>query len=125
MRYLVLFYIVIVVGILIPALTKAQVHPKKVKHQDIVLSSVEGDKKFQTINDLDPNIRTKNDRWYHWYHPHDLHITAGDYSGRLLDGEYKSFFPKGDLKEKGEFKKGLKSGQWKSWYENGTVARSC
>lgn len=94
---------------------------REIKYQNITLSSVEGSKKFRTTNDLTPKVKTKMDRWYHWYHSDELHLTAGNFSGRLLDGDYTSFFIDGTLKEKGEFKMGLKTGEWMMWYKNGQV----
>ncbi|MBI1286284.1 MAG: hypothetical protein GC178_01785 [Flavobacteriales bacterium] len=99
----------------------AQKDPSKVKTQNITINSSEGKKQFRTTNDLTPNVRPKVSRWYYWYHPHELHVTAGNFSGRLLDGDYDSFYPDGSLKEKGEFKKGLKHGEWMMWYENGQL----
>lgn len=98
-----------------------QIHPDKVKYQQITIAKNTGDKKFQTLNDLDKKFKTKITRWYHWYQPHELHITAGDYSGRLLHGEYKEFFEDGSLKRKGAFKKGIKHGEWKEWHPNGQL----
>lgn len=92
-----------------------------IKYQNITISSIDGSEKFRTTNDLTPNVNLKMTRWYHWYHPHELHKTAGSFSGRLLDGEYISYFKNGSLKEKGEFKKGLKHGKWMLWYENGNL----
>ncbi len=94
---------------------------RKVKYQSITISSAEGQKKFETINDLTPNVKPKMEQWYHWYQPHQIHKTAGNFSGRLLWGEYEDYFPDGSLREKGFFKKGMKSGEWMSWYENGQL----
>jgi hypothetical protein len=63
----------------------------------------------------------KDKRFYYWYTSNQLNITQGGYSGRLLDGDFKSFYAHKNIKEHGEFKKGLKSGIWKSWYPNGVL----
>lgn len=99
-----------------------QTDPDKIKFQNITISSSEGKKQFRTLNNLKPKVNTKITRWYHWYQPHELHVTAGNFSGRLLDGEYRSYFKSGSLQEKGEFKKGVKHGEWMKWYESGALS---
>ena len=47
--------------------------------------------------------------------------TKGGYDGKLLHGEYTSFYLSDNLKEKGWFCKGLKCGKWIQWYENGKI----
>lgn len=37
----------------------------------------------------------------------------------LIDGNYFSYYPNGQLKESGNYKEGHKNGFWQSWYENG------
>jgi len=102
--------------------TWAQKDPDKIKFQNITINAADGKKQFRTTNNLSPNVRTRTDRWYHWYHPHELHITAGNFSGRLLDGDFIGYFKSGSLKEKGQFKKGLKTGEWMIWYEDGKLS---
>ena len=58
---------------------------------------------------------------YYWYSSNKIFQTKGGYDGRLLHGPYTSFHPSKNLKEKRQFKKGLKDGEWKSWYENGNI----
>lgn len=99
----------------------SQKHPNKIKYQNITISSAEEVLKFRTTNDLSPKVRTRNERWYHWYHPHGLHRTAGNFHGRLLDGPYTSLYPNGALKEKGQFRKGLRTDEWMKWYDNGQI----
>ncbi len=102
--------------------TMAQKDPDKIKYQDITINAAEGKRQFRTTNNLNPKIHTRTDRWYHWYHPHELHVSAGNFSGRLLDGDFTSYFKSGSLKEKGQFKKGLKTGEWMIWFENGKLS---
>jgi antitoxin component YwqK of YwqJK toxin-antitoxin module len=72
------------------------------------------------ITDKTPR-HLKDKSFYYWYTGNQLNITQGGYSGRLLDGDFKSFYAHKNIKEQGEFKKGLKSGNWKSWYPNGVL----
>lgn len=58
---------------------------------------------------------------YYWYDADIIHATPGGYSGKLLNGLYTAFYLNKDLREQGTFNKGLKSGVWKSWNEDGTL----
>ncbi len=69
-----------------------------------------------------PNVHS--DRLYFWYAANKIHSTEGGFSGRLLNGSYNEFYPDKNLREQGNFKKGLKDGVWKSWDEDGTLDSS-
>lgn len=62
-----------------------------------------------------------NDRFYFWYSANVIHSTQGGFSGRLLNGWYKAYYPNKNLQEEGIFKEGLKDGIWKTWNENGNL----
>lgn len=66
--------------------------------------------------------KVKPERNYHWWGGRQLNITQGGYSGKLLHGEFNSFYLNKQLKEQGVFKKGLKIGKWKEWNENGKLS---
>ena len=59
--------------------------------------------------------------YYYWYGSNKINYTQGGYEGRLLHGSYTSFYPNNNLKQKGNFKKGIKSKNWISWYDNGNI----
>jgi antitoxin component YwqK of YwqJK toxin-antitoxin module len=67
----------------------------------------------------DPKI--KNDRYYFWYLKNIIHSTQGGYNGQLLNGHYVAFYPDKNLKEQGNFKTGLKDGEWKTWNPKGDL----
>lgn len=67
----------------------------------------------------DPKIR--NDRYYYWYFNNSIHSTQGGYNGQLLNGHYVAFYPDKNLKEQGDFKTGLKDGEWKTWNRKGDL----
>lgn len=67
----------------------------------------------------DPKI--KNDRYYFWYMNNVIHSTQGGYNGQLLNGHYVSFYHDKNLKEEGDFDRGLKVGQWKTWNAKGDL----
>ncbi|NOQ74878.1 MAG: hypothetical protein GQ574_22885 [Crocinitomix sp.] len=58
---------------------------------------------------------------YHWYKAQKLHITQGGSAGDLLHGDFQKFHVGGQLAERGEFRYGLKDGEWLTWYESGAV----
>jgi len=58
---------------------------------------------------------------YYWFSGNQINTTQGGYSGKLLNGKYQDFYLNKNLKEAGWFDKGLKSGLWKSWTENGIL----
>lgn len=63
----------------------------------------------------------KPDRRYFWYSANQIHTTQGGYSGKLLDGLYEDFYLNKNLKERGQFSKGIKTGEWTSWSESGSL----
>ena len=44
-----------------------------------------------------------------------MHTTQGGYSGKLLSGPYQQYDGAKNLRERGQFNAGLKSGTWKAW----------
>lgn len=66
-------------------------------------------------------IHPKQDRFYYWYSNNDIKKTQGAFDGKLLHGEYKSFYRNMNLKELGRFSRGQKEGEWQSWFENGRI----
>lgn len=66
-------------------------------------------------------VKVNNELLYYWYKADRIRVTRGGYDGKPLHGEYKQFDGNQNLKEKGTFKKGLKSGTWKTWYPNGEL----
>ncbi len=67
----------------------------------------------------DPKV--KNDRYYFWYYNNVIHSTQGGYTGQLLNGHYIAFYPDKNLKEEGNFNRGLKDGEWKTWNQKGDL----
>ena len=66
--------------------------------------------------------KTKLERNYHWLAGRQINVTSGGYSGKLLHGSFTSFYLDKQLKEQGDFKKGLKQGEWKKWNADGSLA---
>lgn len=71
-----------------------------------------------------PEVKVKKaklGREYYWLSGRQINITSGGYSGKLLHGKFSSFYLNKQLKEQGEFKKGLKEGEWKEWNIDGRL----
>ncbi len=64
-------------------------------------------------------------KYYYWFKSGRIHTTQGSYYGRLLHGTYKVTDTERHLLEEGKFRKGLKTGLWRTWHENGTLKSSC
>lgn len=65
----------------------------------------------------------KPDMNYYWFRPDTILITNSGFGGKLLNGEYKVFYPNKNIKESGFFDYGLKTGEWMEWNEKGRVVQ--
>lgn len=66
-------------------------------------------------------IRLKETLTYYWYAHNAVFQTQGGFDGRILHGDYKTFYLNNQLKEQGHFYKGLKHKTWTSWSEQGKI----
>lgn len=66
-------------------------------------------------------VKAKMGYIYYWYVNNDIKNTDGSFDGKLLHGEYKSFYRNLSLMEQGNFNYGLKEGAWKTWYADGKI----
>jgi hypothetical protein len=71
---------------------------------------------------ISSNPSIKPGRFYYWYSAGAIHSTQGGFSGKLLNGQYTEYYPDRNLKEQGNFKKGVKDGLWHSWNADGTLS---
>lgn len=67
-------------------------------------------------------IRYRKAHTYYWFHAQKLHCTQEGAAGKLLHGPFTRFYHEGQLAEKGDFRYGLKHGNWKFWYPSGILA---
>ena len=63
----------------------------------------------------------KLNRKYYWYKSDTILATQGSFSGKLLHGSFKSFYPNNNLLQEGNYRYGLKEGTWKEWYPSGLL----
>ncbi len=62
-----------------------------------------------------------NKELYYWYKSGEIHYSQSNIGGNVLHNAYLKYYRSNQLAEKGEFNYGLKTGVWKSWYENGNL----
>lgn len=65
--------------------------------------------------------KAKPEYTYYWYTNNDIKTTDGGFDGKLLHGNYKSFYRDMNLREQGKFCRGLKEGEWISWFAGGKI----
>lgn len=66
-------------------------------------------------------VHYSKDKFYFWYKAQGVKWTQGESSGTLLHGEFESFYENDQLYQKGDFKRGLKCGEWMHWREDGSL----
>lgn len=74
-----------------------------------------------TLVSQNKKISIDRDLIYYWYSSNKIQETMGGVDGKILHGLYSSFYLNGNLKEKGNFRTGLKNGEWITWYESGKI----
>lgn len=96
--------------------------PNNYKHttNNMVINRADATFKFQ-VAALPAKVKAKDKLTYYWYKSDKILETDGGYSGKLLNGDYKEYYPSKNLKTQGTFKNGLKHGEWKSWYDEGKL----
>lgn len=67
-------------------------------------------------------ITPKINKNYFWFKGGIIHTATAGIAGELLHGGFLKMYHSNQLAEQGEFKKGLKKGLWKTWYENGNLS---
>ena len=66
-------------------------------------------------------IAPKSGVMYYWMAKREIHRSLGDYSGAVLTSDYEEFYLNNQLMTKGHFDDGLKTGEWKAWYPTGQL----
>ncbi|MFI5161253.1 MAG: toxin-antitoxin system YwqK family antitoxin [Sphingobacteriales bacterium] len=73
------------------------------------------------IKEINSKVHLKPCVFYYWYSADAIHTTQGSYSGTLLNGQYDEYYLNKNIKEQGTFNKGVKTGIWRTWNEDGTL----
>ncbi len=102
--------------------SKAQkyVEPDKLKQFNVVVNYDDYTIKTKMLSQA-KDIKVNNDLTYMWYASQKIIETKGGYEGKLIHGNYTSFYLSNQLREQGHIKYGLKHGEWKSWYPDGKL----
>ena len=58
---------------------------------------------------------------YYWFKGGLIHHAQSGIAGELLNDKFVKMYHSNQLAEQGYFKKGLKIGLWKTWYNNGIL----
>lgn len=69
------------------------------------------------------DFEIKEDCKYYWYNNDIIACNRGGINGKPLHGAYIVCNIDGILLTQGEFKHGLKSGKWKTWYTSGELKK--
>ncbi|HEX8514823.1 MAG TPA: hypothetical protein VF868_01400 [Bacteroidia bacterium] len=102
-----------------PAVAYSQTKQKE--NYTIYINHQEGAVKANVLSQQKKKIEVNKDLYYSWYISNKIIETQGGFEGKILDGNYTSFYSSNNLKEKGVFFKGLKNGEWITWYEDGKI----
>lgn len=84
------------------------------------LENLEGKEEFLIT---DKQVKPLKNREYYWYRAGKVNRSEGNYAGKLLDGVYTRFYEDHSIREKGDFKNGIKTGTWLHWYPNGEISK--
>jgi hypothetical protein len=68
-------------------------------------------------------IKLVETKVYYWFNRDTILHTTGGFGGRLLNGEYKVYYPNKSLHESGWFFFGLKDGDWRTWNPDGSLLK--
>lgn len=91
------------------------------EHLIVYVNELDQSVKATVLSSKNFKINPDKNKTYFWYSNNQIIQTNGGVDGKLLDGEYSSFYLNNNLKQKGKLKKGLRVGEWRSWYENGKL----
>lgn len=69
-------------------------------------------------------INVKENRRYFWFKSGQINSSVGNYDGDIVHGSFTKTSQSNKLVEKGDFKLGLKSGEWQSWDRYGSIHES-
>ena len=88
--------------------------------REIIIQSSDSIIKFEILTE-NPKKQNPNDNIrYFWYHNNQLASNYGGFTGNLLHGNYELLY-EGRLITSGQFEYGLKSGTWYNWSNKGKV----
>ncbi|MCT4581138.1 MAG: hypothetical protein N4A35_06945 [Flavobacteriales bacterium] len=93
------------------------------KTRRIPITTKDGTKALVEVDNRHKKIKTHSKYTYSWYKAKAILHTQGAYQGDLLHGIYQENYSSKQLKVKGEYRYGLKTGRWRYWDENGKLTK--
>ena len=66
-------------------------------------------------------VKTSNDKYYFSYKGGEIKRVRGMVVGKILDGDFSELDEDNNVLIAGRFDEGLKDGEWKKWYPNGEL----
>ncbi len=119
--YLNLKHIVVVFCFLVFAISaQTYTEPSKQKKFNITVNHDDYTVKTQMLSH-NKDIKINNERTYMWYSSQKIMETKGGFEGKLIHGQYTSFYLNNQLREQGTVNYGLKDKEWKYWYPDGQL----
>lgn len=70
----------------------------------------------------DKKVNPKTSKTYFWFKGGLIHEAQGGIAGELLNDKFIKMYHSNQLAEQGQFKNGLRVGEWKTWHQNGVLA---
>lgn len=98
---------------------KAQSYEDILARQKVIINY--DDHSVVTYTTPEKKVLPKNNSYYYWFSGNSINVTQAGFSGKLLNGSFQSFYLNKNLKESGQFVKGLKVGEWKNWNDQGVL----
>jgi antitoxin component YwqK of YwqJK toxin-antitoxin module len=74
-----------------------------------------------TVRTINKKLKTKIGYTYYWFSSGYINHNVGSCTGKLLHGRYEVFDKELKLIVQGTFNLGLKTGIWMNWYPNGNI----
>lgn len=96
------------------------IDPDKIVAFNVTVNYEDYTVKTQMLKDP-KKVKVDNELSYLWFNSNKIIETKGGYDGKLLHGYYKSFYLNNQLREAGDIKYGIKSGEWRYWYSDGKL----
>jgi hypothetical protein len=117
-------YFVFLLSFFLGVFSSAQAQRKylrQVVHDRVVVNSPDSTVVTYVWPVGNKEVEAEEEKVYYWYKADKVRTSRGGFGGKVLHGDYTSFYIDQNLKEKGKFVKGLKVGTWKAWYPNGEL----
>lgn len=90
--------------------------------REIFISKIDSSVRFSVLQ-VNKDIKLDNRKEYYWFSQNQINKNKGGYYGKLLHGKYVLLNDEKQMICQGNFRYGLKIGQWKYWHNNGSILK--